>query len=321
MEDSQTIIELFAFCLAWWLGLYLLGRDLRNIQLRFTGLGLLTYALGLAAVLMSRFATEPKMEEALARWGWPFLFLPALFWFGSMIYLLPEEAPLRERLGRAVERGLVPIAIIFYLIASLSELIITNSDGDLSPGPLYPLFAVLLVDLLIAALLFVILGFKRRQQSYPRNVLLVATLFFGLGTGLLLLPLNILPDWILILGIGVDLAILGFTIAVLDAFSQGEALLPDITRSLGFNIFAILLFGGQVVLAMVFSTGITLPMLVLLLAIVISAVIVQTFADPIQAGLDWIVFVAFPECGVRELTCVWFRAHFRARGNHWIRMS
>ena len=41
MEASDFIV-LIAFGLAWWLGLYLLGRDLRNPQLRFTGLGLAT---------------------------------------------------------------------------------------------------------------------------------------------------------------------------------------------------------------------------------------------------------------------------------------
>ncbi len=68
MENSPVAFELFAFCLAWWLGLYLLGRDLKNPQLLFTGLGLATYALGLAAILLSQFTGERATDEELARW-------------------------------------------------------------------------------------------------------------------------------------------------------------------------------------------------------------------------------------------------------------
>jgi hypothetical protein len=294
MVNSQVAFELFAFCLAWWLGLYLLGRDPKNPQLLFTGLGLATYALGLAAILLSQFAGEQVTEEALARWGWPLLFLPALFWFGSMFYLQPKEAPIRRRLGSLVGILLIPLAIIFYIVAVSSNLIVSIAEGDLSPGPWYPIFAVMLFVFLMASLLIVIRSLSEKDSNYPRSIFLVVTIFFGLGTGLLLLPLEILPDRILILAIGLDLALLGVTIAVLDALSQGETLLPDMARSLTFSFFAIVIFGGQVVLAMALSTGLTLPMLALLLAIIVSTVVVQTFADPIQEGLDWIVFRRFP---------------------------
>ena len=96
------------------------------------------------------------------------------------------------------------------------------------------------------------------------------------------------------IGIGFDLALLGLAIAVLDAFGQGEALKPDFFRSFTFTFFAVLIFGGQVVLAMAISTGVTFPMTVLLLAIIVTAVMVQTFADPIQSGSDQFVFSGIP---------------------------
>ncbi len=114
MVNSQVAFELFAFCLAWWLGQYLIGRDLKNPQLLFSGLGFATFALGTAAILLNQFAGEQATDEALARWGWPLLFLPALFWFGSMFYLLPKEVPIRPRLGGLVGKALIPLTISLW---------------------------------------------------------------------------------------------------------------------------------------------------------------------------------------------------------------
>ena len=54
-------------------------------------------------------------------------------------------------------------------------------------------------------------------------------------------------------------------------YTSHEALLPDVARSFAFALFVVLLFGGQVALVMAVSTGITLPMLLLLLAVVMTA--------------------------------------------------
>ncbi len=92
------------------------------------------------------------------------------------------------------------------------------------------------------------------------------------------------------MGIGFDLALLGLGIAAADALNQGEALLPDIFRSLAYSFLIIFLFGGQVLLVMAFSTGATLAMVTLLLAVIMTAIVTQTFSDSIQAGLDWLIF-------------------------------
>jgi hypothetical protein len=102
-----------------------------------------------------------------------------------------------------------------------------------------------------------------------------------------------------------DLVVLGIAIAIMDAFEEGEALLPDFLRSLAYSIFVVVLFGGQVVLVMVFGPGRTFAMLSLLIAVIATAVITQTFADPIQATLDSLVFARFPR--VRQV-----RADLRA---------
>jgi hypothetical protein len=294
METGLLILELLAFALAWWLGLYLLSRDLANPLLRFAGLGLVAYALGLAADVLGQNAPDPEVALAFARWGWPLLFLPALFWFGSMLFLLPEDAPWRLRLGGVVSRWLLPVALLLYLLAGGTELIVTVTPEGFRPAPLYPLFAGSIALLLLGALLLLIRAMRRQKRQRPLAIVLVATLFFGLGIGLLLFPLDVLPRWLMALAIGIDLAILGMIIAFMDAFGQGEALLPDFYRSLAFSFFAVALFAGQVVLVMILGSGLTFAMLVLLLAIVVTAVATQTFADPIQSLLDSLVFARIP---------------------------
>jgi hypothetical protein len=294
MEIGLLILEILAFGLAWWLGLYLLGRDLANPLLRFAGLGLVAYALGLAADILSQNAPDPEIALAFARWGWPLLFLPALFWFGSMLFLLPDDTPWRLRLRGILRKWLLPVAILLYLLAGGTELIVSVTPKGFRPAPLYPLFAGAIALLLLEALLLLIRALRRRRQQRTLAIALVATLFFALGTGLLLLPLDLLPRWLLALAVGMDLAVLGMIIAFMDAFGQGEALLPDFYRSLAFSFFAVVLFGSQVVLVMLLGPGLTFAMLALLLAILVTAVATQTFADPIQSMLDALVFARIP---------------------------
>jgi hypothetical protein len=68
------LIKVVAFGLAWWLGLYLLARDVAKPALRRAGLGLLGYALALATVDLP-FHTV-------------FLALPPVMWTGALIALL-----------------------------------------------------------------------------------------------------------------------------------------------------------------------------------------------------------------------------------------
>jgi hypothetical protein len=294
MEVAPLVLALIAFALAWWLGLYLLGRDLANPQLRFAGLGLAAYALGLAADILNQHAPNQEIALVFARWGWPLLFLPALFWFGSLLFLVPDDTPWRRRLRAIAKRWLLPVALLLYLLAGGTELIVTVTPEGFRPAPLYPLFAGAIALLLLEALILLIQSLWRRKHQRPLAIVLVATLFFGLGIGLLLLPLDLLPRWLLALAVGVDLAVLGMVIAFMDAFGQGEALLPDFYHSLAFALFALVLFGGQVVLVMLLGPGPTFAMLVLLLAIVVTAVATQTFADPIQSFLDALVFARIP---------------------------
>jgi hypothetical protein len=133
-----------------------------------------------------------------------------------------------------------------------------------------------------------------RRHPRPMAVILAATVFFALGVGLLLFPLAWLPRFWVWLGIGLDLLLLGLAVAVLDAFDEGEALLPHFFRSLDYSFFTALLFGGQVALVMAFSAGIIFPLLVLLLTTITAAIVIQTFSDTFQAALDNVAFLNLP---------------------------
>lgn len=120
-------------------------------------------------------------------------------------------------------------------------------------------------------------------------IVFMATIFFGLGLALLIIPFNWLPRSFLVVGIGVDLLLLGAAVAFLDAFDEGESLLPHFARSFGYAFFVALIFGGQVVLVMVFSTEITFSLLALLLGTIAAAILLQTFSGAIQSVLDGLV--------------------------------
>ena len=81
----MLILELVAFGLALWLGLYLIGRDPAKPTLRYAGLGLVSYAFSLASALLASLAPTLGLTVWLTRLHWSLLFLPALVWLGAMM--------------------------------------------------------------------------------------------------------------------------------------------------------------------------------------------------------------------------------------------
>ena len=123
-------------------------------------------------------------------------------------------------------------------------------------------------------------------------LLLTLTLFFTLGVGMLLIPSGIVPFDVALLIVGVDLVLLDFCVAFLDAFDEGQTLLSDTTYSFVRSALAALIFGGQVVLA----TGgqFNFSMLALLFGVVAAAIASQVFSESIQTALDRLVFARLP---------------------------
>ncbi|MCP4363312.1 MAG: hypothetical protein GY796_35380 [Chloroflexi bacterium] len=294
LKMAYPEISILIYSLVLWLGLYLIGRNLTSPRLWLAGLGLVTYALSLATGTLLRFAPTADTALILARLHWPTLFLPAILWFGAVVYVLPETIPLRNFLNRILSYTLLPVAIPFYLFSAGTNLIFDFSTVPPQPGPAYLLFAALALLPLLAALILVSRAFQLRQQKKLLGLLLLVTLFFALSAGLLIFPLGLVSRFWLLLAVSIDFISLGVVIALLDAFEEGETLLPDFIRSLDFSASIVLIFGGLVALTMMFSTGVTFPMLVLLLAIIAATILLQTFLLPIQALFDNITFKAFP---------------------------
>ncbi len=302
-------LALLLFALALWLGLYLIARNSANPRLRYAGLGVITYALAIGTELLATEATDPELALTLTRLHWALLFLPAFFWFVTTLYLLPQDSPWQQRLNGLWPHGLWLFATPFYLVTAGTDLIFDFSSTPPQAGPAYLIFAgAILLPMLLTVILTAQVFRSTETTKRSLGLLLVAAIFFGLSAGLLSFPLAWLPRSWLLLGLSVDLVFLGIIIAWLDAFEEGETLLPDLLRSFDSAVFMALIFGLPVLLTSWLSTGLTFPMLVLLMSTLSLAIITQTFADPLQTLVDRLTFAAFPR--LREE-----RANLRAVAN------
>jgi hypothetical protein len=307
MVIDMLALEVVTFGFAWWLGLYLLARDPARPLLRRAGLGLVAYALALAAGLLSERAPM-ILDLILDRMHHLLVLLPALCWSGALISLLPEELALRDRLDRAWRYGLLPLAALGALLAFATDALPrADQFGAPQVGLAYLALVVLALLPLAGGLALVWRTRWAAGVRRPFGLLLAAGLFFGLGTALAVgIPgvpgdreatastwFGVSRAWS-VLGIGLDLVLLDIAIAWLDAFDQGETLRLDIVRSFVGASFTALLFGSQVALAMRLGAGFGMLMLALLLATVAAAVAVQTLAGPLQAALDRLAFAGAP---------------------------
>jgi hypothetical protein len=297
MTVSAITALVTVYGLALWLGLYLIGRDPRSPRLLLTGTGLLAYAFAVACNLLAD-AASPELAVALARVGWPLLLLPALCWTGALIQLLPDEVVFRERLSRAWNRFVLPLTVLLLLLVSFGTDLVVGRSEQLARGVAQTVLGNAVLAPMLALGYLVWRSRRRRRPREVTGLLVVFTLFFGLSTALILFPLGWFPSLWTMLSMGVDLIGLGLAIAYFDAFDQGEALLPDTIRSLDAAALSALVFGGQVALVMALATGPTLPMLLLLLGTVASAIAATTLADPLGAALDRVALGRLPR--VRE---------------------
>jgi hypothetical protein len=240
-------VSVAGFALAWWLGLYLVARDLRKPSLRRAGAGLLGYSVALAADAVT---TAPVA----------LLCVPALAWTGVLVLLLP--APLGPRLDAWWRHGVLPLLLLVVFAPVTAPLV------------LLPLAAALV--LLLA----------HRARTAHRALLAAATLMFGLGAALVLLGLHVLPPALLLPAIGVDLLLFGVVVAATDALDEGEALRADLLRSLVVSAATTVLFGGQVVVALLLGDA---PLEPLLFGVVAAAITVQVLANPLAAAADRVV--------------------------------
>ncbi len=118
MSFSSVIWQTVLFFLTFWLGCYLIARDPGRLQLWLAGLGMLAFAAGVAALLLGTFAPSASLALTLYRLQRLFVVLPALFWLGAMVWLIPNRAAWLERYGRQqLLLGLSMACILAYGVA------------------------------------------------------------------------------------------------------------------------------------------------------------------------------------------------------------
>lgn len=268
--NPLLLMSLVVYSLSLWFGLYLLARYHHKPGLRYAGLGLVSYALGVAVVVL---AAPPSSGPA---WTVLPLMLPSVFWMGATFYLDPD----------APAANISPPVLLAILAVSVLGL-----GGALLFQPLVLVWPLMVLAL---ALIRVRQALAGDLPQRPLVILLAATLFFALGTALLVLPQDYLrQEWVL-LGISADVLLLGYVLAVLDAFDEGTSFGPDALRSLLEAGGGVLIFGGQVALVMAITGQDSPAWQSLLFGLVTTLLIIQAFYNSLQRWLDRLIFAGRP---------------------------
>ncbi len=287
---SLPLLNLLIFAFTTWLGLYLIARDRTKPVLIFTGLGLVAYALIIAFNSLSALDLQSILTVTLHPLGLTLFFIPALCWFAATFHLLPEGTLPNQVFKLLPYMVLVMIGLIFGVLSRFSPPIDDTTAIILSFG--FGIVGYIVMALLVLAVGFVAYRLWRERTQRLLALLFVLTLFFTLGAGMILLQSRLIPFDIALLIMGVDLLFLDFCIAGLDAFDEGETLLPDAIYSFIRAMLIALIFGGQVALAAGGQYNFT--MLTLLFGVVAVAIASQVFSEGIQSGLDRLVFARLP---------------------------
>ncbi|MDX1436159.1 MAG: hypothetical protein R3335_05070 [Anaerolineales bacterium] len=267
------------FGLTIWLGSYLLGRNFSNTGLRLAGLGLIIYSLGLGCLILSGGSGSLRgLCQAL-------LVLPALFWTGALIAMLPESQPWRFRLYRLWLVVQLPLAL---LILAWDSLYAGTGGSSLNS------VSILLAGVVLLPLLAVVTGLSREAFSSGARralgLLIFGGIIFSFSTLFFLFPLQVFPVPALILGMGIDLLVLGLAITRFDALDQGEAFVRDLLRSFTAAFIYSSIFAGLVVVTSAAGPGMSYWVVALLLSVIAVAVVTQTLASPLYSWLDQLVF-------------------------------
>lgn len=221
--NQLPLIQLISYSFSMWFGMYLLARHHQKAGMRYAGLGLMAYAVGLGVDMLMAQLDNPALIEQIVWFRRVWIIVPALCWLGAVRQLIPHE--LRAELPRR------PVALIF-----------------------------------------------------------LASIFFALSVIIIILPQNVLGTDLVLLGISVDIILLGYGISALDAFEEGEAFLPDFLRAFISGILIALVFGGQIGLYIVLSNNFSLSALLLLMTLITTALALQAFSDAVQQSLDRVIF-------------------------------
>jgi hypothetical protein len=277
------VLSALVFCVSWWLGLYLLGRDPRKPVLVLAALGLCSFATAVAldAVrLVTHSALLGQIEIYLVA-------VPGVAWFAVLVELARPCDGGRARAGEALLVGVV--AALTLVGAALAG----SVDGPLRPG-----HVVMCVVISVSTLGAMIAALRRPKPPIPMvGLVVIATLFFALANAILVIPLGLLPSWLALASTGCDVLGLGVAVALWDAFDEGQALRADMLRSFTGTGAVATLLGGQMLIGIALTpqqTTAQTALTVLLFTSLAIAMPVQVLADPLAGLLDRLVFSRKP---------------------------
>ncbi len=284
MSAPMFAVQTIAFGFALWLGGYLLRRNPSDGRLRLAGGGLIAYAAALALGLLT--LTLPAAASTLvARLAMTAQLLPALFWIGAAVRLRPGATDV-TRPQLAGDAAILAMAAGLLGLGAATDLLVATEDGRLGPTPLYTAIAALLLVALFGAVLTNARRLSAAPERRARGLLLLVLVFFGLSTGLLLLPIPGLFREAAALAVSLDLFLLGGIVAWLDALELGERLRQDMARSLVQAGLPAVVLGGQIGAVIALNTGPQPAMVGLLLAVVATAVALPVAAGPLLALVE-----------------------------------
>ncbi|GAA0539919.1 hypothetical protein GCM10010172_21420 [Paractinoplanes ferrugineus] len=246
------------FALAWWAACYLISRDAMRGALVRSAAALTAYAIGVAAWTAS---PDSPLAQIL-------LCVPALFWAGAAVALLPGTLPER----RQIDVGWLVLSVSF-----LAMVVALPSAGRL----------VVLAPLAGGLVLLWRFGDQVQPPMLPAAMSVVAALY-GVGLTVLLLPIDLGEPLLVLSAIGVDLVMLAFLVAVSDSLYVGERLRADLLRSVTAAVLGTVVVGGPAVATVVVadSTAVTLVQFGLV-ALVMTGI--ALFAQ-LRRGVDRIAF-------------------------------
>lgn len=253
----SLIIKLFFFGFSLWLGSYLLSRRSEKNTVRLTGWGLVTYSLVLVVEIL--------FGEIIP----VLVLLPALLWTGAALHLLPDENVWHTYAIRVWMFSFIPILILALVTPWVSILVV--------------------IALLVCAALVV----RSAASSYFRNtyaVIGVIALFFGLSTGVLVLPVEFVSSFWGIVLLGFDLLLLGGAVTVWDAFDEGESIRLHLLRSFVSAFYYAGALAVVVVIVSAIEGDFGFGKLLLLVSLVSFGILTQTFERSIQKILDVVTF-------------------------------
>ena len=278
-------LSALVFALAWWMGLYLLSRDVRKPVLVLAAVGLCGFAMVVALDAVRGIGTGHS--EALSRIEIYLVAVPAVAWFAVLLELARPVDTERGHARELILTGLVAAAVLWG--AALAG----SVNGPLRLGH-WVMFAAISLSTLGAMLAAV-----RRpdQPAGVAGVVAVATLFFALGNAILVIPLGLVPSWLALASTGLDVLLLGIAVALWDAFDEGQVLRAAMLRSFIGVLLAVALLDGQLLIGTAASrqdadgTMVLTTTAFVTLALAIAATV---FAAPLAGLLDRVAFSDSP---------------------------